>query len=70
MDISRVNGLLDQVRVRLESLDEDTMELQVGADYENNPDRLAVAKGRLDHLMQKLRAGRENSNQIQAYGTR
>lgn len=70
MNISHVNGLLDEVRVRLESLDEENLELQVGSGYENEPARLAAAKGRLDKLLAKLNANRSDANRVRAYGTR
>jgi len=70
MNIAHVNGLLNDVRLRLESLDEENLELQVGQGYENRPDRISAAKGRMEKLLAKLGANRSEANRIVAYGTK
>jgi hypothetical protein len=75
MDINRVNGLLGQVRVKLESLDpanleEAELEMQVGAGYDTDGSTVEVAKKRLQHLLDKLSNGRSDSNRVRATGTR
>lgn len=70
MNIAHVNGLLNDVRLRLESLDEENLEMQVGPDYANRSDRITAAKKRMDGLLAKLGANRSESNRVRAYGTK
>jgi len=76
MDINRVNGLLGQVRVKLESLDPANLEemaeleMQVGAGYDTDGSTVEVAKKRLQTLLDKLSNGRSDSNRVQATGTK
>ena len=75
MDINRVNSLLGQVRVKLESLDPANLEemaeleMQVPDGYDMDDDVVATAKGRLQHLLDKLGANRSDSNRVRATGT-
>ena len=76
MDISRVNGLLSRVQVKLESLDPANLEemaeleMQVGGGYDTDGSSIAVAQKRLQSLLDKLSAGRSDSNRVKATGTR
>ena len=75
MDINRVNNLLGQVRVKLESLDPANLEemaeleMQVGDGYDTDGETVDIAKGRLQHLLDKLSANRSDSNRVRATGT-
>lgn len=75
MDINRVNGLLGQVKVKLESLDLANLEemaeleMQVGDGYDTDGSTVDVAKGRLQNLLDKLSKGRSDSNRVRATGT-
>jgi hypothetical protein len=77
MDIGRVNNLLDQVRVKLESLDPASLEESMGEiqnqlDGDSAPDdgSVGTAKKRLGHLLAKLGANRSDSNKVKAYGSK
>lgn len=76
MDINRVNGLLGRVMVKLESLDPANLEemaeleMQVGDNYDTDGSSVEVAKKRLQSLLDKLSAGRSDSNRVRATGTR
>lgn len=67
MDISRVNDLLGQVRIKLESLDpaNEGIETMSAA----NGSSVSAANGRLAHLMAKLTTGRSDKNKVRATGT-
>ena len=74
MDISYVNNLLGQVKVKLESLHPDfneDMEMQQAdlSDSENDDARLGAAKKRLSNLLGKLSSNRSDSNRVKSYGT-
>jgi hypothetical protein len=75
MDINRVNNLLGQVRVKLESLDPANLEmlgeedLEPTAGYEMNGSALSAARKKLQDLMDKLSANRSDSNRVRATGT-
>ena len=75
MDINRVNNLLGQVRVKLESLDPANLEemaeleMQVANGYDTDGSTAEVAKKRLQNLLDKLGANRSDSNRIRATGT-
>ena len=74
MDIGYLNGLLGQVRMKLESLDPQYEDLEMQqpdlSDEDNEEARLSAAKARLNHLLAKLGANRSDSNRVKAYGTK
>jgi len=74
MDIGYLNGLLGQVRVKLESLDPTLEDLEMQqmdlSDSECDDARLGTAKARLNHLLAKLGANRSDSNRVKSYGTK
>ena len=70
MNISKVNDLLGQVRVKLESLDcgateEGIQEMPVGGGKS-----ISAANGRLNHLMGKLTANRGKANKVVSTGSK
>ena len=74
MDISYVNNLLGQVKVKLESLNpnfDENLEMQQTdlSDSENDEARLSAAKQRLSNLLGKLGSNRSDSNRVKSYGT-
>lgn len=69
MDISKVNGLLGQVRVRLESLDPSNTDEQIQTMNSVDPKSLGAANSKLTSLMAKLTAGRSKATKVRATGT-
>lgn len=77
MDIGYVNNLLDQMKVKLESLDPANLEEGMG-EIQNqlqgasasDPGAIGSAKKRLDHLLAKLGANRSDANKVKAYGSK
>lgn len=70
MDHSYINGLLDRVKVKLESLHPDRLQEGQNKPSEHHSKRMAVAKGRLERLYSKLTSGRSETNKIQATGAK
>jgi hypothetical protein len=69
MNISKVNDLLGQVRVRLESLDPNNQEENIHQMTSADPKSIGAANSKLTHLMAKLTAGRSKSTKVRATGT-
>lgn len=78
MDIGYINGLLSEVKNNLYSLDPQNFEenrtdgvepMQHHAS-EVDSDRIAAVRERMDHLMRKLYANRDDSNRVRASGTK
>lgn len=69
MNISRVNDLLGQVRMRLESLDAESMDEGIQQMDADDPRSVPSANKRVAHLMSKLTTGRSKSNRVVATGT-
>jgi len=69
MDISRVNDLLGQVRVKLESLDPANTEEGIETMSPASGGSVSAANGRLAHLMAKLTTGRSDKNKVRATGS-
>lgn len=67
MDISKVNDLLGQVRVRLESLDPNNTDEQIQTMTSADPKSLSTANGKLANLIAKLSPG---GRKPKATGTR
>jgi hypothetical protein len=68
MDISRVNDLLGQVRIKLESLDPENTEEGIETMSPASGGSVSAANGRLAHLMAKLTTGRSDKNKVKATG--
>jgi hypothetical protein len=69
MDISRVNDLLGQVRIKLESLDPTQADEGIETMSADSAGSVGVANGKLAHLMAKLTTGRSGTNRVRATGT-
>lgn len=70
MNISHVNGLLDRVKVKLESLDPARLEEEHKKPSEHSAPRMSAAKKRLGQLYSKLTANRTDATKVHAYGTK
>jgi len=64
MDISKVNGLLDKVRIKLESIGSAGIEENIEKTPASGDTSISAANGRLAHLMSKLTAGRSKKNKL------
>lgn len=69
MDISKVNDLLGQVRLRLESLDPARADEGIETMSPDTPGSVSAANGKLASLMAKLTANRSDKNKVRATGT-
>ena len=65
MNISKVNGLLEQIRVRLDSSTDEGIQQMTAADGKS----IGAANKKLTGLMAKLTTGRSKSNKVHATGT-
>jgi hypothetical protein len=68
MDISRVNDLLGQVRLKLESLDPANTEEGIETMSPSSGGSVSTANAKLAHLMAKLTTGRSDKNKVKATG--
>jgi hypothetical protein len=68
MDISKVNDLLGQVRLKLESLEPGSAEEGIETMSTASGGSVSAANGRLAHLMAKLGANRSDANKVKAAG--
>lgn len=69
MTVNDINGLLMNVKAKLESMDPANLAEQ-DTPNQQNPKKLAGAKKRLANLYQKLTKGRDASTEIVATGAK
>lgn len=69
MNVSKINGLLGQVRIRLESLDPNAAEEGIEHMSPGSSKSIKGANDRVGFLMSKLTTGRNKANKVRATGT-
>lgn len=72
MNIPHINGLLGNVKVKLEALDPAKRQIAEAQKKpsEHDPKRMRAAKSRLEKLYAKLTTGRDESNKVKATGAK
>jgi hypothetical protein len=70
LNITKINDLLGQVRVKLESLDPNVQDENIKVATSADPKALPTAHKRTADLLSKLTKGRSKANQVRAYGTK
>lgn len=70
MNIVKINDLLGQVRVKLESLDPNVTEEGLQHMSSVDPKSIPTANSRVKDLIGKLTSGRSKANEVRATGSK
>lgn len=69
MNLAKVNSILEEMKLRLESLHPNKIE-EMRANSVHSGKKMSAAKKRLAKLYQKLTAGRSEANKVVATGAK